>query len=1127
MGEMKKITTFLIIAFCVILTPGFTQVYSGYGYANKAAGTNYKMPGKTITDQSGTEMDIDGVIPGYNFDVADLNGPNLTSDNETVFGIYTNGTPSDAGGTDIRKYSTAASTAYTPIRWNNGSQMFRQSGQWVRYSVDFEKGRFNFLYRGNIASFAMPKHKFDLKVYKKSNIGSPLFSATIDLTNNFPNVGSTINKVLRIGGGNNDTDWFKLLTDISISEAGTYMVELSTPYFPFSYSAWGAFTFNSAASYDAKAYLNNVWIPVQDTIKAWQYDKINDGKLFANGDKDQSVGVYSNSDNSSGTNIRGYTDNPNIGAIRWNNSANTFQTNGAWYNYSFKFPGNTALFFIFRGKVPVGNSNASLKIIEPNSKLELVNKSFSGSLKFVSNDDQDKPVRWMYLDQPFQFPQGQFIVQLDFPESANDLILGEFTFSKDLPSSKTPQVIHYNWPVSIPKSDKYEVKIFQGATETPMFTHISTPNLNASTFPEDNGGNGVMPVLEDRSLSFCQFAFSGEIMVEVKKLYGTTANRVEIQPKAYGINPLFFDGRTVRFKLKNRPDKPNYISVNFVCDDNLDPMPLNNHIVPKHGMMLFADKPEVFVPDKNAPGTVIYNSQTDSATIVNAEVIYFPAGDYNLKNKFKKGVLVLTRDNQKVYAEGGAYIRGAVWSESYKNVWLYGRGIFTGSDMRFHELLDKSGQKEAFMKFYGSDGCHVEGIVITNATHHTIPTGSNTYMKNVKIIGWAYNQDGTRTGGNSYFEEMFYKTNDDRDYGDRNHILKNSVEWPMRNGASSVLGWGSYDGGNARYENIYYINSEWERPESTVGNQGVLGSRNKQGSNISGDTLRNLYLEDYTTILTVLRHSYDPLLPFDANDPGEFKNFLFENIKVEQPFIKTNGEKSWQRIEGYERNGVKSSVHDVTFRNLVVAGELITEANKDKYFKIDPKYAYNIFFESSDKIHTIRATGNIGGNIFPSGDIAVPYGTSQYVSIQPNDGFRIKNITIDHQPVGRLQTIFLENLKSDHLISVEFEAGTNTFDLQNAIDPNSVLSDTIKLKKQVPTSVISNTIEDQSLIIIPNPVKSTFTVSGIKADEMIYIYNNIGQLIKQQRGNSLNISHFPKGLYIIRSEGKQAKFIKE
>jgi len=44
---------------------------------------------------------------------------------------------------------------------------------------------------------------------------------------------------------------------------------------------------------------------------------------------------------------------------------------------------------------------------------------------------------------------------------------------------------------------------------------------------------------------------------------------------------------------------------------------------------------------------------------------------------------------------------------------------------------------------------------------------------------------------------------------------------------------------------------------------------------------------------------------------------------------------------------------------------------------------------------------------------------------------------------------------------------------------------------------------------------------------MINIYNNIGQLIKQHRGNSLNISHFPKGLYIIRSEGKQAKFIKE
>jgi len=375
MGKMKKITTFLIIAFCVILTPGVAQVYSGYGYANKVAGTNYKMPGKTITDQSGTEMDIDGVIPGYNFDVADLNGPNLTSDNETVFGIYTNGTPGDAGGTDIRKYSTAASTAYTPIRWNNGSQMFRQSGQWVRYSIDFEKGRFNLVYRGNVASFANSKHKFDLKIFSKSNMGTPVFSKTIDLTTNFPNVGSTTNKVLRLGGGNNDTDWFKLLDEISIPEAGTYVVELATPYFPYSYSVWGAFTFNPSATYDATAYLDKAWLPVTDTVKGWQFDKMNNGKLFLNGDKDVSVGLTSKTESNAGDNIRAYSDNPSFGAVRWNKSANTFQSNGAWYNYTFKFPGNTALFFIFRGKVPVGNSNASLKIIEPNSKLELVNNS--------------------------------------------------------------------------------------------------------------------------------------------------------------------------------------------------------------------------------------------------------------------------------------------------------------------------------------------------------------------------------------------------------------------------------------------------------------------------------------------------------------------------------------------------------------------------------------------------------------------------------------------------------------------------------------------------------------------------------------------------------------------------------
>ena len=125
-----------------------------------------------------------------------------------------------------------------------------------------------------------------------------------------------------------------------------------------------------------------------------------------------------------------------------------------------------------------------------------------------------------------------------------------------------------------------------------------------------------MNELYDRTFNFCQFEFTDEITVEATKIYGTTASRVEIQPKAYGINPFYFDGRTVKFKLKHQPNRPNYISINFVANDNLDAQPLGGQMAVKHGLVLFADKPEVYKPDTTAVGTVFYSDQTDSATIV-------------------------------------------------------------------------------------------------------------------------------------------------------------------------------------------------------------------------------------------------------------------------------------------------------------------------------------------------------------------------------------------------------------------------------------------------------------------------------------------------------------------------------
>jgi len=1120
---MKKCFTITILSALLLGSMPLTaQKYNGNGFANGVPGEKYSMPGAIITSESDVELNTTGVISGYWFDIASLSGADLNSDKNVSYGIF-EGSGTDGGGMDKRGYSTNSSTAYTPIRWNGGSQMFRSSGQWVRFTIDFAKGVYNFVYRGNIAGFAVGSHKFDLKIYSPNNISVPLYTNVVDLTSGIPVEGNLNNNILRIGGGNDDTDWFKVLDPIQL-EAGTYVVELATGYNPFSYQPWGCFTFNEAEVYKGVAYISNAWIAGKDTIDAWKYDKVGYGTTLT-ADKDISFGTYSTEVVTEGLNIRGYTENPLCGSIRWNETTQTFQTNGGWYNYSTFFEGNQSYFFAFRG-VPLANDpvwGATLKILEPNTKSEISSISFNDGVEFISSLDEGEATRWMYIKKPLMVEQGTYLVQLDFPNVGTTGLLGEFTFTKEHPASNVAQVIAYNWPATIPKSDKYSVRITQAGVENELFTHLTTPDLR----PSLEGDNGVPNFMVDRSLSFCQFAFTDEILVEVTKEFGGPAHRVEIQPKAYGINPLYFDGKTVRFYVRHQADKPTYLSVNFISDDNLDEQGYN-HIVPLHGMMLFGDRLEVHVPNKNAVGTVVYNQAVSAEEIQAADVIYFPAGDYDLKEKFVDGKIELTKDGQHVYVEGGAYVRGTIYAEGHDNVWLYGRGIFTGADYVFHELRDDEGKKEAYMNFIGADNCHFEGIAITDPCHHTIPSGSNSYFKNMKIMGWSYNADGTRVGGGAHIEGMFYRTMDDRDYGDRKHTFKNSVLWPMRNGAFSILGWQSYDGGKATYENLYFINSEWDRPERTVGNQGVIGSKNKQGSNIANDTIRNIYLEDYTTILTVLRHEYDPTLELDPNDPGEFKNFLFENIKVEHPFIKSTGEQAYQRIEGFNQNGIKSSVHDITFRNLVVAGELVTKNNKDKYFLINEDNAYNIFFEIVGDVHTIRTNSGVGGNIYPGGDLAVPNGTSQYVSIQPLEGYRIKDVKIDYKSVGRIQTIHIDNVTSDHVIEVEFEEGDNVFDLTNNIEIKDFLSDNIDLGVEWDTSIRDIFRKKRSeLNVYPNPASKILYVKGVDDDEIINVYNLAGCLVLTSMDSNINIAGLDKGIYIISVKDRFAKVIVE
>ncbi len=620
------------------------------------------------------------------------------------------------------------------------------------------------------------------------------------------------------------------------------------------------------------------------------------------------------------------------------------------------------------------------------------------------------------------------------------------------------QVTNYNWSENtIPKSDFYEVTVKNGSQTEKIFAHLSKPNGKVN--PHDPAeGAGVPAQWIDRTMSYAIFAHKGATEITVKKLFGSPATRVDISPKAFGINPFFFDGTTVKFILNDNV-VPGYISVNFICPENLDSDGTTTGKDIKHGMMIFADKPEVNVPSPTDPDVLVYSEATTYEQMQAANTVYFPAGDWNLLTKItdqhgNRGRYHIAKNNQTFYLAGGAFLRGSIDADSYDGFKFIGRGIITGLDYGWHEMREPKAPvgelgTTAWLNFTGSDNSVFNGISAIYATDHTMPSGSNNFIKNIKIIGFAYNNDGIRPTTGSVAEEIFIKTNDDYDYARDRHTVKNSVFWPSKNGATGQLGWNNLGAGKTTYENWYVINAEWA---SYSRNRGIIGCRLTQGVAMSNDTIRNIYGEDNTSLLANIVLAYDPARVFDITKPGEVKDFLFKNIIFENTFKGNNGNIIKQPIKGFVHTvgGVsyKATVNNIRFTNLIIGNVLVTQANHATYFDIDPNTTSNINFDTEGTLHNVVATAGENGKMSPSGTLLTPEGMTRYVNVIPNEGYKIENVIVDGISVGRQQHVSLKNVKEPHTITATFVASQNDYYNLSAPLPLKLLSFTAKKANQ-------------------------------------------------------------------------------
>jgi hypothetical protein len=521
------------------------------------------------------------------------------------------------------------------------------------------------------------------------------------------------------------------------------------------------------------------------------------------------------------------------------------------------------------------------------------------------------------------------------------------TFSRVdfLDAVRRPSVAVYNWPAGIPQSDKYQVTITQGRQSQQTFVHISHPEdrLNQGTA----AGRTLHWSTPGRTFSWANFSCWGPATIEVKKLYGSAATNVVLSPKSYGLEPVIVDGNTVSFSM----DIPRHVSVNFEVPENRVSQ-LTNQIL--HGLMLFADPPELSSPSLGDPGVVEFNSSVDQSS---ASVLYLLPGKiyYGAGTLTSAGIFdtnsadgnLLMSPGQCLYVAGGAYGYLSHW-QSVSNTAVIGRGVISGVKQVFG--IGPPGHWQAFV----ISDC-VEGPTLVDLPHHALGPGPNAVIRHAKVVNaWWVNQDGIRGGQNSLIEDCFLKCCDDNFYPGFN--IRRCVIWPSWNGATVQLGWGGVNWSNTLMTDSDLINPEWD---ALGKNDGVLDAAalywSDQSENHVFDDIR---IEGSIAALINLNMTTNSI----GSSPGYIRNVTFRNITLEQGQSVTRGP-SRSRIYGIVAHGEPAYAEDFSFEDVQIEGEQLTVANASTHLDIDPATTTDIRFSAGN----IQVSWALSGTQFTLG----------------------------------------------------------------------------------------------------------------------------------------------------------------
>lgn len=502
----------------------------------------------------------------------------------------------------------------------------------------------------------------------------------------------------------------------------------------------------------------------------------------------------------------------------------------------------------------------------------------------------------------------------------------------------------YPGPEGVKNSHLYEVFVSQGADPLESFVYYSTPldndadnadeirtgvvkGINESEILRDFYFGGEKADLDtEQSCSWTCFSFAGAVQVTIQ--HAAPVESFKILPSSYDIQAEV-NGNHLDFSLK----EPRKLAI-VINGDYLNPL------------FLFADAPERAVPDKNAPGTLVFKSGDDCQAmkeeVKKASVLYFEPGVHHI------GVGFEVYSNQTIYLEGGAYLLGTFHGYMASNVSFRGRGVLAGDSisraevlalkrkvgfqdrivkrMRYHAINMLSYQNDTSWNAYadypghGCDNLNIEGITIASPRQFFIrATGVPITIHNVKMVGsWPYNTDGISTIGqaNTTVYDCFFHCNDDAIYVSPNDShIHHCVFWQGNNGCVFQFSWGGapVDQGGSYIHDCEIVHMGHV---SQANNRMVIGSRKSRQGDIGHVYFKNINIEGPVWSLFRLETN-------GAGNLGSLHDIKMENIRVNGPVLhKSTILSSKGRKEGEPS---ASWIRNITLKDIYLNGRKMTK----------------------------------------------------------------------------------------------------------------------------------------------------------------------------------------------------------